>query len=151
VQCGCEQAFAFECHSREDASAGFENPDDLPVELVNPTGSPSRIIDLGQWLSLFYLLVESANRAAGKQETRRQTFQAAQCLDEALKFYSDELPPASAFFTESSSQAYARYPERFARQKLLAMRSKLPDMRLMTRRLRRDAQPRRRRWWGFWK
>lgn len=147
LQCGTEQEFAFEC-----AEAPPEQPLPAGGEVVNPTGAASEIIDLGQWLSLFYFYAESADRTADKAEVRRLTFRAAQCLDEALKFYrpADELPPPSAFFVDSSRQAFADHPERFARQRLRDMRSKLPDLRLMARRLALDAQGKPpRRWWPF--
>ena len=155
VNCGAEKEFAFEYPSTPTAEAlGLEKVEQLPVELISPTSAPSEIIDVGQWLSLFYHLVEKANKIPDHDETRRLTFQAAQCLDEALKFYSDqdELPPESAFFTEASQEAFAKYPERFPRQSLRNMRSKLPDLRVMAQRLARDAGARRKkRRWRFWR
>lgn len=148
-QCGAERQFLLE---GVEQPAGQVPPG--PTEAINPAPAASEIIDLGQWLSLFYLLVGSADRAADKAEIRRQAFRAAQCLDEALKFYSgdDELPPPSAFFVESSRQAFAEHPEKFARQRLRDMRGKLPDHRVMARRLTRDAgRNQQKRWWQFWK
>ncbi|KPK84505.1 MAG: hypothetical protein AMJ81_05330 [Phycisphaerae bacterium SM23_33] len=148
-QCGARREFVLE---GVEPPAGGLAPG--PAEVINPTPAASEIIDLGQWVSLFYLLVGSADRAADKAETRRLTFQAAQCLDEALKFYAgdDELPPPSAFFVESSRQAFAEHPEKFARQRLRDLRGKLPDHRVMARHLARDANRKeRKRWWPFWK
>ena len=158
LHCHAEKEFTFECSPAgvgegAGASASEQSPE-LREELINPSPAPSRVVDVGQWLSLFYLLVETASKAADKAETRRLTFRAAQCLDEALKFYTadDELPPASALFTEPSGQAFAEHPERFARQRLRDLRGKLPDLRVMARRLARDAQKAgRRRWWQFWR
>ena len=155
LRCGVEKEFTFECPSTPAADAvGPEQIEGLPVELINPSASPSAIIDVGQWLSLFYHLVETASKAPDKSETRRLTFQAAECLDEALKFYADqeELPPESAFFTEASREAFAKHPERFAREGLRDMRAKLPDLRVMAQRLAHDPEGRReKRWWQFWK
>ena len=153
AHCGAAREFTFECDPT-DADAAIEG---LSLEPVNPSDEPSRIIDLGQWLSLFYTFVDSATKTADKGEARRLTFQAAQCLDEALKFYApdDDLPPESAFFTDRSRQAFADHTGKFAREKLRLMRRKLPDLRLMTRRLARDADddntPRGKRWWQFWR
>jgi len=157
INCGAVKEFAFQCPPApaETPTAGEQGPgEDLPAERINPTPSPSSIIDAGQWLSLFYLLVETASKIPDRGQARRITFQAALCLDEALKFYSDddELPPQTALFTEASRQAFASYPERFARQRLRDLRSKLPELRVMAGRLARDAQratPK--RWWQFWR
>lgn len=123
-------------------------------ETVNPTDQPSALIDLGQWLSLFYLLVELAAHEPKPAESRRISFRAALCLAEALKFYSgdDELPPAEAFFTPDTREAFARYPEKFARQKLSDMRARLPALDMMGRRVARDNQAAaKKRWWQFWR
>lgn len=122
-------------------------------EIINPTPQPSRVVDLAQWLSLFYLLVESAAAEPSRPAVRQMGYQAALCLAEALKFYSDnELPPETAFFTPSSSQAFREHPSNFARQKLRDMQSRLPAMPAMARRLQRDAQGLRpRRGWRFWR
>ena len=144
LRCGTEKEFLFEC--------GEEGQKASSIELVNPTPAVSEIIDLGQWLSLFYMLVEKAG-AAESVESRRLGFQAAQCLGEALKFYTedDELPPKSAFFVAASRQAFAEHPEKFARQRLRDMRGKLPDLRVMARRVSRDIGPKRKKpWWRFW-
>jgi len=145
------------CHSRRPLTfiSQFSVSQDPPEsETINPTDQPSRLIDLGQWLSLFYLLVEIAARETHPAESRRISFRAALCLAEALKFYSgdDELPPAEAFFTADTREAFGRYPEKFARQRLRDMRAKLPALDLMARRVARDRQvPRKKRWWQIWR
>jgi len=149
LHCGAEQEFTFHC-----PAPGPQRPLPPALERINPGDEPSEIIDLGQWLSLFHLLVDQAHRCPDAAESRRVAFQAAQCLDEALKFYTDddELPPASAFRTEPSRHAFAEHPEKFARQRLRDMRSRLPDLRVMERRLARDAGGGPRRpWWRFWR
>jgi len=53
------------------------------------------------------------------------------CLEEALKFYKDQecdLPADDAFFVESSRDHYRKNPEHFSRQRLLALRAKLPSI-----------------------
>ena len=148
VHCGVQREFLFRCiespHGRQLEPLGLEP--------VNPTGQPSRIIDLAGWLSLFYMLVESASKAPDKAIGRRLTFQAAQCLDEALKFYADDdLPSANAFFSERSRQTFADHPEKFTRERLRQMRTKLPDLNVMVRRLAGDEAANKKRWWQFWR
>jgi hypothetical protein len=149
VQARCQkcltvQPFRFLCQS---ASATA----DPEAECINPTDSPSRLVDPAQWLSLFYLLVESAAAETSRSQTRLGGYRAALCLAEALKFYGDdELPPESAFLTPVSAAAFREHPEKFARQRLRDMQSKLPSLPVMARRLTRDHRARR-RWWQFWK
>ncbi|MFA6134321.1 MAG: hypothetical protein WC869_09945 [Phycisphaerae bacterium] len=129
---------------------------DLPAEgaeseVINPTDSPSRLIDLGGWLSLFYLLIESAAADPVVLSIRRQGYQATLCLAEALKFYGeDELPGEGAFFSAASAQAFRDHPEKFARQKLRDILSRLPALPLMARRISADERKQRPRWWRFW-
>ncbi len=158
LKCGAEKEFTFQCppppEAQDPGAAGLDQIEGMPVEVVNLSSRPSEIVDVGQWLSLFYHLLERASKASNSAETRRVTFQAAQCLDEALKFYGEheELPPESAFFTAASREAFARRPERFSRESLRGMRSRLPDLRVMAHRLAHDARrPGQKRWWQFWK
>ena len=103
-------------------------------------------------MSLFYLLVESAAKEDAPTATRRTGYRAALCLAEALKFYGDdELPPRSAFFTETSARAFSEHPENFAKQKLRDMQSKLPPIAKMARRVARDEASPRPKWWRFWR
>jgi hypothetical protein len=146
-QCRHRQAFAVACeYSPPETGAG--------AEVINPDDEPSRIIDLGQWLSLFYMLIESAASQQDPVETRRLGFRAALCLAEALKFYGDdELPPESAFFSPERLETYRKSPENFARQKLRDMQGKLPHLDVMARNVSRDerTQTARRKWWQFWR
>jgi hypothetical protein len=141
--CHARSDFMFTCQHAVPAS-GAE------AEIVNPGDEPSRIIDLGQWLSLFYLLVESASKAPSRPETRRLGYRAALCLAEAMKFYSDnELPGEEAFFSPLTARAFREHPESFARQRLRTMQAKLPMLGAMARRVVHDQQTR--RWWQFWR
>jgi hypothetical protein len=153
-RCGCGREFVFRCPEPPGGQDPVGPSPASPIERISASSSPSEIIDVGQWLSLFHLMAESASRTADRARARRLTFRAAQCLDEALKFYSneDELPPPSACFTPATRQALTEHAEKFARQRLRDMRAKLPDLRVMARRLARDAARRQaKRWWQFWK
>lgn len=142
--CGQQQSFEFLC--RQPLPPGGESQE------INPTDQPSRIIDLAQWLSLFYLLVESASIETTRPEARLMGYRATLCLSEALKFYGDnELPPESAFFSETTKATFRQHPENFARQKLRDMQTKLPAMGVMAQKVQRDQRlDRRRRWWRMW-
>jgi hypothetical protein len=145
--------FEFFCEPTGDGDAMAAYAGD---ELVNPSSEPSRIIDVGQWISLFYFLIDSAGKSAEKAQTRKVAFQAAQCLEEAMKFYGrhDSLPPPSAFYVESSREAMTRFPERFECSRLRDLRSKLPDFHVMARRLAQDVlgtPPPQKAKWKFWK
>jgi len=145
--CGARRELAFQLAAAADDRQAWLEP-------INPTDQPSEIIDLGQWVSLYYLLLEETQRAGQSPEGSRLAFREAQCLDEALKFYSsdDELPPPTAFFTASSRQAFAEHPESFARQRLRDLRSRLPAPRAVPRRAGDDdSQAGKRPWWRFWK
>jgi hypothetical protein len=144
-RCQASREFRFVCE--RDVPPGGSD-----AEMINPTDEPSGIIDLGQWLSLFYLLVESASSERSRAATRRIGYRAALCLAEALKFYTadDELPPEEAFFSEATKRIYREHPENFARQRLRDMQAKLPTLGAMARRISLD-HARRRRWWQFWR
>ena len=136
------------------ATTEHEPPDDgVQAEIINPGAEPSRIVDLGQWLGLFYLLVESASSVDKPVETRRLGYRASLCLLEALKFYGldDELPPTSAFFVPGTNEAYRNNPEKFARQKLRDMQGKLPSPAVMVANVSRDERTETKKWWQFWR
>ncbi len=143
--CGRQHEFSFFCQAAS-VDHGLEG------ELINPTDQPSRIVDLAQWLSLFYMLIESASAGDDRAETRRVGYQAAQCLTEALHFYGDnELPDKSAFFTDHTRTIFREHPEKFARQHLRDMQTKLPALGNMANRVAEDGRPAGKRWWQFWK
>jgi hypothetical protein len=146
--CGREQRLRFSLPhgTGKDPS----KPDAVPV--VNPTSEPSRIIDVAQWLTLFRSLAEAASRLPNPQEMRRVGIEAAQCLEEALKFYEpdNDLPPGDALYTAASRRRLREHPQEFSRQRLVELRSRLPGMRLMRRRAEEAKAPRR-RWWQLWR
>lgn len=143
--CRARRVFAFDCR----CSLPADGPEALQI---NPTDQPSLIVDLGQWLSMFYMLIESAASERDRRDARRTGYRAAMCLGEALKFYSDaDQPPASAFFSGLTAEAYRLHPESFSRRRLRDMRARLPDAGSMARRIRRDEQRKRSPWWRFWR
>jgi hypothetical protein len=98
--------------------------------VVNPTDEPSRILDVGQWILLFRMSLEAADKEVDKVLARRLGIEAAQCLEEALKFYDEvdnDLPPPEAFFDEASRERFRDAPEQFSRRRLIELRSKLPS------------------------
>lgn len=99
------------------------------LSAINPTNDPSRIIDVGQWITLAHMFFEQAGAAGSANQARITNLKAAQCLDEALKFYDDpvnDLPPADALFSETSRARFREAPQQFSRQRLLSQRRKLP-------------------------
>jgi len=105
-------------------------PEDTAEPLViNPTPFPSRIIDVGQWLTLARMWEESANGVDSPRGKRNQLLRVGQCLDEALKFYDEEendLPPTTGVFHSTSIQRLRDHPEQFSRRRLVNWRRRLP-------------------------
>lgn len=125
------------------------SPTDRPSHgaVINPTDEPSKILDLGQWLTLFRMIAEAAARETRKPEARHLGLEAAQCLEEALRFYDDpdnDLPPPEAFFSPSSREHFRDHPQNFSRKRLLELRSKLPSLDAMRQAISR---PKRKSWW----
>ena len=99
---------------------------------INPSGSPSRVIDLPGWLTLHQLLTNGArNRSdearstADRTLSRQMLIQASQCLEEALKFYDidNDLPPEDAFFTNAGRRQFRESPEMFLRTRIASLRA----------------------------
>ena len=145
--CGACQAASqhtFRLVARPDSTAG-----ERAAAVVNPTDEPSHTIDVAQWVTLFGMITEAASRETNKTEARHMGIEAAQCLEEALKFYDDaesDLPPPEAFFIETSRERFKANPEQFSKRRLLDLRSKLPSMSVMRARLQ---APRKKPWWRF--
>ena len=117
--------------------------------VINPTDEPSRILDVAQWLTLFRMIVEAADREKDKVQARHLGIEAAQCLEEALRFYGeDDAPDPSGFFLDSSRKHLAEHPQQFSRQRLLGLRAKLPTLVAMQATLSRE--PKKRPWWRPW-
>ena len=115
---------------------------------INPTPHRSEAIDLLGWLTLYRTIVATVKSAANPAEARKLASEAAQCLDEALKFYTleNELPPESAFFSEESRRRFADHPDQFARTRWREERLKLPAASPVTTEL---PPSRRRSWWPW--
>lgn len=152
IQCAdCDQQSTLQFELDPDAPQPDRN-DLYPI--INPTDEPSRLLDVGQWITLFRVILEAASRETDKIEARRLGYEAAQCLEEALKFYDDnDLPPESAVFTEPTRNRLREFPQQFSRTYLLAMRAKLPTNTTMQRNIANPAveasEPKSRSWWPF--
>ncbi len=128
------------------------DPNGPPI--VNPTDEPSRIIDVAQWVTLFRMITEAAAKEEGKVAARELGLEAAQCLDEALRFYDDgenDLPPAEAFYCESSRRRFADHPQQFSRQRLIDLRAKLPTASAMRSRIEAGNSGKKKPWWRRWR
>jgi hypothetical protein len=117
---------------------------------LNPTPHRSAAIDLLGWLTLFHAIIEAAQRETNKQAARDLAYEAALCLDEAMKFYDgdNELPDESAFFSETSRRRFLDNPQHFARSKWRERRLRLPDRATRTTPAGSRGP---RRWWQFWR
>lgn len=116
---------------------------------VNSTSDPSRIIDLAQWVTLAHVIIEAASRETNRQQSRHLGMEAAQCLEEAIKFFrnDNDLPEPTAFFSAESRRRFEQAPQKFSRQRLVNQRAKLPSMSTMRTTL--GVAPPKKKWW-FW-
>lgn len=125
LSCGSAQDFGFLIETAALAPRSNRPP------VINHTDRPSRILDLGQWTILSQVFREEARNETDRARARVLNLQAAQCLDEALKFFDDpenDLPPAEAFFCEASRTRFRNSPQQFARSRLIGERAKLPNV-----------------------
>jgi hypothetical protein len=142
--CQAVTTATFRLPGSPDGVAGGESAD---AAVVNPTDEPSRILDVGQWIMLFRMITEAASRETDKIQARHLGLEAAQCLEEALKFFDEpdnDLPPPEALFTEASKQRFRKSPEQFSRRRLIDLRAKLPTTSVMRSRLLRGKKT---PWW----
>jgi len=128
--CRCGRRLVFD-RSKLLVDDGNTPTESLPV--VNPTDAPSELLDVGQWLALFYTIISSAAEQSDRKQARRLGYEATLCLEEALKFYGPgcPLPGREAFFTENSAQRVKAHPQQFTRSKLEQMRQRLPSLHVM--------------------
>ena len=147
------------CHAcRAATTMAFELPGGLAAggrdsDEVNPTDESSRIIDVAQWITLWRLLSELAGRKTDRSEARQLALGAAQCLEEALKFYDEvdnDLPPPEAFFHDSSRRSFRENPAEFTKRRLINLRSKLPAKSAVLSRSSPSRQESKKRWWRPW-
>ena len=117
---------------------------------INSSGQKSEIIDVVQWISLANLLVETGESTPDKTEQRWRKYRAAQCLEEALRFFpaDSEVPVETAFFSEKSRETFRNHPQRFTRERVLALRARLPAVGVESR--VSEGEGKRRSWWKFW-
>ena len=121
--CGLASTLPVKVASLRDAIAH-----EVPV--VNPTPEPSCLLDVGQWLVLYSMLMEEGKRTEDRVRGRYLALQAAQCLEEAVKFYDDDendLPPREAFTCDASRERFRDAPAQFSRRRLQGLRAKLPS------------------------
>jgi hypothetical protein len=120
--------------------------DQARSDVINPTPDRSRAIDLLGWLTLFRTIIAASEKESDKVLARQLAWEAAQCLDEALRFYQDEneMPDEAAFFSEESRRRFHEQPAHFARSTWRERRLKLPDVRARTSSETKS-------WWKFWK
>lgn len=123
---------------------------DPAIAVVNPSSEPSRIIDLAQWITLAHVIIEAASKEKDKQQARHLGIEAAQCLEEALKFYEEDndLPGPDAFFHHASRRRFQEHPQQFSRQRLVNQRAKLPTLSVMRSRVASPSRKKKR--WRFW-
>ncbi len=118
--------------------------------VINPTDQRSTAIDLLGWLMLFQAIIEASQAEADRERRRELGLEAAQCLDEALKFYdfNDEFPREDAFFTEYGRARFRDHPQQFARSVWQERRLKLPKPAGSSAGQGNRGE---RRWWQFWR
>ncbi len=122
---------------------------------VNPSKSPSRLIDVGQWLAIFYAIISAASQEGDRKEVQRLGYEATLALEEAIKFYQsdNDLPPENSIWTESSQKRFREHPEMFERHRILAMRDKLPTLKVIKNSIEaggKEKSQRKERWWKRW-
>ena len=140
-ECREKEAYRFRIDSRWAAAS--EPP------LINPTDKPSKLIDIAQWLTLYHTVIARSKEASDRTASRGEAYQAALCIAEALKFYEpdNDLPPASAFFSDQAREQARTHPAFFARDKLLSLQAGLPDLRATQAVTNAKSPP---KWWKFW-
>lgn len=110
---------------------------------VNPTPEPSRAIDLEGWtrLALFYL--NMIPQAEGDGERTQTTFMAAQCIEEALKFFppGEAEPGQDAFFStrDPDRRSLLCGQETFRVSYLRELRGSLPKTEVLLDQVRKMA------------
>jgi len=111
-----------------EALCGLDLPQLTPI--INATDEPSRIIDIAQWLTLFTVIADEAGKTKDSIGARQLKLEAAQCLDEAVKFYDEDndLPPEEAFYHDRTRRQFRDRPETFARGRLVSLRAKMPQV-----------------------
>lgn len=130
-KCAEEMPLEFDAGLCESSHLRPECVRRIPVE-INPTGRPSELLDVVQWLTLYRMAVDSLDFPPDRKLIRASLIEAGQCLAEALRFYDadSDIPPAASFFRADSLERFREHPELFARQRLLELASALPMTRV---------------------
>lgn len=120
----------------------------IPV-VINATEQPSELLDPGQWLTLYRIAVEAAERIPEKPLARAVLLEAGQCLAEALRFYpaDSDVPPVAAFFSAETLQRFRDHPHLFARQRLIELAARLPIQTVEPSAPVGSARPPSTKWW----
>ena len=148
VQCGRGPVIGTDTRTLHDqnvrldstcSSCGFESSNaflldpqpthDADETELNGANEPSRIIDVGQWMTLYQVIMDATESRTDKVFVRELKLHAAQCIAEALKFYDDpdsDLPPPEACFHESTRRRFRDAPQQFAKDRLTQLRAALP-------------------------
>lgn len=106
----------------KETTLRFSKPGSVKLTAV------SELIDVTEWLGLCHYFLDEAQVDSDSSVARQQIISARYCLNEALKFYSEDsdLPAASAFFGPLGEQRFKEHPATFAKDKLLELRRRLP-------------------------
>ncbi len=120
--------------------------------IAGAADQPSQIVDLAQWVGLYFAYADPIGKAETPAESRAAARRAAQCLVEALKFYgADEMPPESAFRKEQSLAALRNNPANFARTRLQDLQAMLPVAADAVQAGQFDEMPdAHKAWWKLW-
>jgi len=123
--CGEESELQFAAPAEVDLRP--ETVARIPV-VINATQHPSELLDPGQWLTLYRIALEAAEKLSDKALARAVRLEAGQCLMEALRFYpaDSDIPPVAAFFSAETLRRFRDHPHLFARQRLIDLAATLP-------------------------
>ena len=155
--CGAHRVLRFRLDERP-------GPNDA-VRAVNPTGEPSRALDLAEWLHLAQFYLGRIQGLASAVEKAQSLLDARQCLEEARKFFGpdDEQPPEAALWSPDSRRRARDQAEAFRRSTIDAMLARMPplerlrqadslDQKAFAKGVRERARQRvGRKWWQFWR
>lgn len=122
-----------------------------PQKQINPTRERSHLIDPAGWLALFRVIMEGAATEKNRGDSRTMALEASQCLDEALRFMPPSAagPGEDAFYSDVSRDRFRSHPEQFQREKLLALRARLPAQNTALNSGSAGATNKK-KWWRFW-
>ena len=111
--------------------------------------SPSRLIDVGEWMGLCHHFMDLAQTDSQEEQSHEQIVLARYCLNEALKFYPEDshLPPPSAFFGRLGDHRFKDHPAVFLKTKLLELRRRLGTLAGQSSKAQQAGTNKKRKWW----